>query len=60
VGVAGQHHPCALLWRRRHQGRQSLRLQWSTILNVIMAWVLTLPAAIALSGSLFWIFRHTF
>jgi len=35
-------------------------LQWSTILNMVMAWVLTLPAAITLSASLFWIFRHTF
>jgi PiT family inorganic phosphate transporter len=35
-------------------------LQWSTILNMIMAWVLTLPAAIALSACLFWILRHTF
>ena len=35
-------------------------LQWSTIMNMILAWVLTLPAAIALSGALFWIFRHTF
>ncbi len=35
-------------------------LQWSTIMSMVMAWVLTLPAAIALSGILFWIFRHTF
>jgi PiT family inorganic phosphate transporter len=35
-------------------------LQWSTILNMVMAWVLTLPVAIMLSASLFWIFRHTF
>ena len=35
-------------------------LQWSTIRNMLMAWVLTLPASIALSGALFWIFRHTF
>ena len=35
-------------------------LQWSTIFSMLMAWVLTLPAAIMLSGSLFWIFRHTF
>ena len=35
-------------------------LQWSTIRNMIMAWVLTLPAAIMLSGGLFWIFRQTF
>jgi phosphate/sulfate permease len=35
-------------------------LQWSTLRNMIMAWVLTLPAAIMLSGALFWMFRHTF
>jgi PiT family inorganic phosphate transporter len=35
-------------------------LQWSTIRNMIMAWVLTLPAAIMLSGVLFWMFRHAF
>jgi PiT family inorganic phosphate transporter len=35
-------------------------LQWSTIASMAMAWVLTLPAAIALSGCLFWIFRQTF
>jgi PiT family inorganic phosphate transporter len=35
-------------------------LQWGTVKALAMAWVLTLPAAIVLSGSLFWIFRHTF
>ena len=35
-------------------------LQMSTIRNLLMAWVLTLPAAIALSGSLYWIFSHLF
>jgi len=35
-------------------------LQWSTILSMLLAWVLTLPAAIMLSGTLFWIFRQTF
>jgi len=30
-------------------------LQWSTVRNLCMAWVLTLPAAIALSGSLYWV-----
>jgi inorganic phosphate transporter, PiT family len=35
-------------------------LQWSTIRNIASAWVLTLPAAIAISGTLYWIFRHTF
>jgi PiT family inorganic phosphate transporter len=35
-------------------------LQWATVRNLAMAWVLTLPVSIVLSGSLFWIFRHTF
>ena len=35
-------------------------LQWATVRNLAMAWVLTLPVSIILSGSLFWIFRHTF
>jgi inorganic phosphate transporter, PiT family len=32
-------------------------LQWSTVRNLALAWVLTLPAAIVLSGTLFWVFR---
>jgi PiT family inorganic phosphate transporter len=32
-------------------------LQWSTIRNIAMAWVFTLPAAAALSGVLFMVFR---
>jgi len=35
-------------------------IQWSTIRNLALAWVLTLPVAMLLSGSLFWIFRKTF
>lgn len=35
-------------------------LQKSTVLNLLMAWVLTLPAAIILSGSLFWLFHTLF
>jgi PiT family inorganic phosphate transporter len=35
-------------------------IQWSTVRNLALAWVLTLPVAMALSGSLFWIFRKTF
>lgn len=35
-------------------------LQWSTIRNLIMAWVLTLPASIALAAGLYWLFRHAF
>lgn len=32
-------------------------LQWSTVRNLAMAWILTLPASIMLSASLFWLFR---
>jgi inorganic phosphate transporter, PiT family len=35
-------------------------LQWGTLRNLLMAWVLTLPAAILLSGTLYWIFLHVF
>src|ERR1700685_654371 len=32
-------------------------LQWSTVRSLAMAWVLTLPVAMCLSGTLFWAFR---
>jgi inorganic phosphate transporter, PiT family len=35
-------------------------LQMATLRNLVMAWVLTLPAAILLSGCLYWFFRHVF
>jgi PiT family inorganic phosphate transporter len=35
-------------------------LQWSTIRNIALAWVLTLPAAMTLSGTLYFIFSHLF
>jgi inorganic phosphate transporter, PiT family len=35
-------------------------LQWRTIRNLAMAWVLTLPMAIVLSGSLYWLFSRLF
>jgi PiT family inorganic phosphate transporter len=35
-------------------------LQWSTIRNLAMAWVLTLPAAVLLSGCLYWLFAKLF
>jgi PiT family inorganic phosphate transporter len=35
-------------------------LQMKTIRNLLMAWVLTLPAAIVLSGSLYWLFTQLF
>jgi PiT family inorganic phosphate transporter len=35
-------------------------LQWATVRNLLMAWVLTLPIAMTLSGLLFWTFRKVF
>jgi inorganic phosphate transporter, PiT family len=35
-------------------------LQWSTIRNIAMAWVLTLPAAIVISGALYLVFSQLF
>src|SRR5882762_8451529 len=35
-------------------------LQWATIRNIVMGWVLTLPAAIMLSGTLYWTFSQIF
>jgi PiT family inorganic phosphate transporter len=32
-------------------------LQWETVRNLLMAWVLTLPVSIALAGGLFWLLR---
>jgi PiT family inorganic phosphate transporter len=33
-------------------------LQWGTVRSMLMAWVLTLPASILISGSLFWVFTR--
>jgi PiT family inorganic phosphate transporter len=35
-------------------------LQWATVRNLLMAWVLTLPASILLAGTLFIILKHVF
>src|SRR5262245_975259 len=35
-------------------------LQWATVRNLLLAWVLTLPASMLLSGTLFWLFRFVF
>ena len=32
-------------------------LQWATVRNIALAWVLTLPVCMTLSAVLFWIFR---
>jgi inorganic phosphate transporter, PiT family len=33
-------------------------LQWATVRNIALAWIMTLPAAMAISGSLYWIFSR--
>jgi inorganic phosphate transporter, PiT family len=35
-------------------------LQWDTVKNLLMTWVLTLPAAILLSGVLYFLFYNLF
>jgi len=35
-------------------------LQWSTVRNLAMAWILTLPASMVLAGFLFWGFKNMF
>ncbi|MDN7180319.1 inorganic phosphate transporter [Caballeronia sp. SEWSISQ10-4 2] len=32
-------------------------LQWNTLRSLVLAWVLTLPASIALAAALYWLFR---
>jgi PiT family inorganic phosphate transporter len=32
-------------------------IQWGTVRGLLTAWILTLPASIALSAALFWLFR---
>jgi inorganic phosphate transporter, PiT family len=35
-------------------------LQWATVRNLVLAWVLTLPVSIALSAMLYWVFSQLF
>ena len=35
-------------------------LQWTTVRHLLMAWVMTLPAAIVLSGTLYWLYSRLF
>jgi inorganic phosphate transporter, PiT family len=35
-------------------------LQWGTVRSLVLAWILTLPASIALAGALYWVFRLMF
>ena len=58
VRPAGLDHPCAVVGRRRHHGGERLRTAMATMRNLLIAWVLTLPAAIMLSGSLYLVFSR--
>ena len=61
VRPAGLHHARAVFRASRAPWPPtSSGLQMSTVRNLVAAWVLTLPAAILLSGTLYWIFRHIF
>ena len=61
VRPAGLDHACAVVGRRRHDGGQRLGpADGAPIRNLLMAWVLTLPAAILLSGALYLIFSRLF
>jgi len=35
-------------------------LQFSTVRNIALAWILTLPAAMVISGVLYWFFSSIF
>lgn len=35
-------------------------LQWGTVRSLVLAWLLTLPASIALAGALYWLFHTLF
>ena len=58
---AGVDHPRAVVGHRRHHGGERLRpADGRRVRNIALAWVLTLPAAMALSGTLYFIFSHFF
>ena len=41
-----------------HRAANGSGLQWSTVRNIVMGWVLTLPCAIMLSATLYWAFSQ--
>jgi PiT family inorganic phosphate transporter len=38
-------------------GANKSGLQMATVRNLLLAWVMTLPASVVLSGTLFWLFN---
>ena len=57
VRPPGQHHARLSSGVAGTMAANKSGLQWSTVRNLAMAWVLTLPASIILSATLFWVFR---
>jgi PiT family inorganic phosphate transporter len=57
AGAAGEYDACAVVGRGGDDGGEPSGIQMATVRNLLMAWVLTLPAAMMLSGFLFWAFR---
>lgn len=43
---------------RPQVGANHSGLQWSTVRNIALAWMLTVPLAAVLAGSLLWQFRR--
>jgi phosphate/sulfate permease len=60
VWIAGFNDPRAVVGDSRHHVGERLRLQLSTVRNIALAWVLTLPAAMVISGTLYWAFSGLF
>lgn len=53
-------HACALVGRCRHLAANQSGVQLSTVRNLALAWILTLPAAVILAGGLFGLFSQVF
>jgi phosphate/sulfate permease len=58
VWAAGVNHARAVQRRGGDHGRDWCGLQWTTVRSTAMAWVLTLPAATLMSGSLYCVLRQ--
>ena len=58
--LAGLDHARPVVGRRGAMAANRSGLQWSTVRNLLMAWVLTLPMSILLAASLFWFFNYIF
>ena len=55
AGVGVECHQTVFLDQANGSG-----IQRRTLINLLMAWVLTLPAAMLLAGSLYWVLHQIF